>query len=761
MRQMKKRISLESKKRSKNILKKLYVLCAFFVLSTVLYIVSSYAINEVKGAIESQYIEDGGNLVRAYSNAFQNIIAQANLSLDMYATNEVFSTGSTARIAAWLSSHISLHPQNLLDVFFCDREGMAFLDNGKKIDISDTPYYKEMMSGSYIYYLGTAVSSQLTGKMFIQVCRAIFSENDELRGFVGGTIELNQIKRLLSDARAANSPTPFILDENGVFISHVDSRYLMRTFKPGVEEFSKYTSEAVAKNNIPFFRTISVSGQPVHVFTQKINGTPCWTAGVTISDFDIYKTYNKLEKGKNIVFISLIVLILVLYFVFEISIFYIQKHRNATQKIDPLTGLFTRVYFEKQAADMMNDSEDGKFMLVESDFVGFKFINRNYGEQIGNKILVAFSQALKDVCTIYGGIAAHGFADHFYYFNQIHSLSKALSYMRSSIERIAGIAAHFEIPFTPKYGISFVTPKKSDNMNTGHKSIEQLIGETSLAKKKIKNNIETHYAIFTARMARQIQFEQKIEQNQERALASGEFFVMYQPKINLITDKIIGAEALVRWQSSEMGYLGPDKFIPLFESNGFIKKLDFAVYEMVFKFIKRLLDANEHCVPISINMSRSHVSAASFIKEFMERFEKYKIPPKYVEIELLERSVAGEKPILQEITNELHKRGFSVAMDDFGSGESSLNMLNSIPIDTLKFDQAFLRHNSDEIKSQTFITSLMRMAQNMKKKTVFEGVETEEQRDFLKSINCDCVQGYFYSKPLTEDNFIQFIKDHS
>ena len=758
---MKKRISLEYRARRKNILKKLYVVLAFFVLSALLYITSSYAINEVKDAIETQYIEDGGNLAHAYSHAFQSIIAQANLSLDMYATNDIFSTGSRDRIASWLSSHRSLHPRNFLDVFFCDVEGVGVFDDGKRFDLSDTSFYKAMMRGSYIYYLGSATRSPITGKMFIQVCRAIFSENDEFRGFVGGTIELHQIKKLLADTRAANSPAPFILDEDGIFISHIDSRYLMRTFKPGVEEFSKYTSEMVAKNDIPFFKTISVNGVPVHVFTQKIKGTPHWTAGVTISDFDIYKTYNRLERGKNIVFLAMIVLVLVLYAGFEISLFYIQKHRDLTQKIDPLTGLFTRPYFEKQVAAMMkSDERNGKFIFIESDFVGFKFINRNYGEQVGNKVLMAFTQSVKDALKMYGGIASHGFADHFYYFNQINSISKALSYMRSTIDKMAVVAAHFEIPFTPKYGVSFVTPKKADNINTGYKSLERLVGETSLAKKTIKNNTETNYAVFSLRMARQIQLEQEIERNQERALAHGEFFVMYQPKIDLITDKIIGAEALVRWQSSALGYLGPDKFIPLFESNGFIKKLDFEVYEMVFKFIKKQLDANEPCIPISINMSRSHVSAAAFINEFMERFEKYNIPPAYVEIELLERSVANEKPILQEITNELHKRGFSVAMDDFGSGESSLNMLNSIPIDTLKFDQAFLRNNDNDVKSQTFITSLIRMAQNMKKKTVFEGVETEEQRDFLKSIDCDCVQGYFYSKPLTEENFVQFIKEH-
>ena len=282
-----------------------------------------------------------------------------------------------------------------------------------------------------------------------------------------------------------------------------------------------------------------------------------------------------------------------------------------------------------------------------------------------------------------------------------------------------------------------------------------------MAKQSIKYNNDQAYAVFNTNMAKRILQEQRIEQIMEKALARGEFFVVYQPKINLMTDKVIGAEALVRWNSPELGFLTPDKFIPLFENNGFIKKLDFAVYEMVFKFLRSQLDKKMPVVPISINMSRSHVNTQTFMKEFLKRIEKYDIPKNLIEIEILERSVANEKPILQEITKELHKHGFTVAMDDFGNGESSLTMLNSVPIDVLKFDQNFLKNNADSEKTEQFITSLMKMAQQLQKKTVFEGVETEEQRDFLKSINCDSVQGYFYSKPLMEEDFLKFLKEHS
>ena len=240
---------------------------------------------------------------------------------------------------------------------------------------------------------------------------------------------------------------------------------------------------------------------------------------------------------------------------------------------------------------------------------------------------------------------------------------------------------------------------------------------------------------------------------------------MYQPKISLIDDKIVGAEALVRWNSPKLGLMTPDKFIPLFERNGFITKLDYYVYEEVFKFVKTRLMKGESIVPISVNMSRNHNKPEKFIHDFMEIFTKYSIPPSLIQIEILERSVMDNNT-LQDITEKLHKEGFSVAMDDFGSGESSLNMLTKIPVDVLKFDREFLNASTNsegriDRKSQKFIQVLVNLSKNLEKQTIFEGVETQAQRDFLRSIDCDQAQGFFYSKPLSEQDFMQFIKLHS
>ena len=319
----------------------------------------------------------------------------------------------------------------------------------------------------------------------------------------------------------------------------------------------------------------------------------------------------------------------------------------------------------------------------------------------------------------------------------------------------------YAIPFTAKFGISFLMPDNKERTET----IQDLIGQAAFAKTSIQGSPLTQYSIYNSKLLSRIKRERFIESHMEEALKNNEFYVMYQPKISLSTEKIVGAEALVRWRNPKLGQMLPDSFIPLFEKNGFITKLDFYVYEQVFKFLEGQIAKGNPIVPVSVNMSRAHSKADKFMHDFLEVFKRYSIPPELIQIEILERSVMNDLT-LKEITDKLHKEGFSVAMDVFGSGQSSLNMLTKIPIDVLKFDREFLSSSTKENgqmdeSSAEFIEILIEMSKVLNKSTVFEGVETATQRDFLRSIKCDVAQGYFYSKPLSEQDFVEFIKTHN
>jgi diguanylate cyclase (GGDEF)-like protein len=530
----------------------------------------------------------------------------------------------------------------------------------------------------------------------------------------------------------------------------------MNIFIPKDDEYKELSSLKLAQQRHGIYKAKSADKKDVYVFLDPIDQTD-WTIGVSVPEEEIFKLYKKL-KGIQLTIIFVLIIEILVFII--LGVIYITIISGS---YDPITNLYNQEKFEKKARKMLKQFEGSRFILIDADLRGFKFINQTYGEEAANQILIKFANLLKGETLKFDGLCAKGYADHFYVFAKIENASIAMEKASKSIEKIAKELKSKDIHVVAKYGITFLNSDRKIQSRT--KTIRTLIGEASFAKSLIKENVTKAFEIYSPKIEEKINYEHKIERQMEDAVKNDEFFVMYQPKIELSTDKIIGAEALVRWNSSdpELGFLSPAKFISLFEKNGFIEELDFIVYEKVFKFLRNQIDIGNNVVPISVNMSRNHTKEDkinNFISRFVSTFNKYNLSPDLVEVEILEQSVADDKIILQKVIDALHNNGFSIAMDDFGKGESSLNMLSSVPIDVVKFDQNFLRNNSSLEESSDFITSLVDLGKKLNKKTVFEGVETKEQRDFLRSINCDVVQGYFYSKPLSENDFIQFVKDH-
>lgn len=432
-------------------------------------------------------------------------------------------------------------------------------------------------------------------------------------------------------------------------------------------------------------------------------------------------------------------------------------------RFDPMVPIFSYSYFEKKVTRRLNRDRSSRFLMITCDIRGFKFINQTCGFDYGDEFIYKFAKTIKYYTKKKGGICSHSYADNFFAFFRIDSISEALDDFTDAIKLIDDNVKNSDINVFFKYGLCIIEPVSKEYLK--ERNAKDFIGKARFAKTLIKSKVNKAFEIYSPKIEEKIKGEQLIEQELNTAVENDEFFVVYQPKINLTNEKIVGAEALVRWNSSNpmLGLLSPGKFIPVFEKNGFIEELDFIVYEKTFKFIKEQLEIGNPIVPISINLSRVHISSKKF-KEFFERFmnlfNRFNIPSNLVEIEILEQSATEDSEFLTRVIDAFHSNGFSVAMDDFGSGESSLNMLSSIPIDVVKFDQNFLRRQNINDGSENVIATLVNLGKVLKKHTVFEGVETEEQKEFLKSIDCDVVQGFYYSRPLDEDKLVEFIKRH-
>lgn len=244
----------------------------------------------------------------------------------------------------------------------------------------------------------------------------------------------------------------------------------------------------------------------------------------------------------------------------------------------------------------------------------------------------------------------------------------------------------------------------------------------------------------------------------EQAFEKGHFCIFFQPQYNHTNGRIIGAEALVRWIHPQYGMQLPSEFIPLFESEGYITRLDIYVFEELCKFQRKCLDHQIDTVPISFNVSRYDLYFESFIENMEKIRNKYRVPVKYLRVEITESAAVGGNDYLAKIVDRFHSFGYIVEMDDFGSGYSSLGVLKDVEVDIIKLDMMFLRGKIGG-RGGIVISSIVRMANWLKTPVIVEGVETLVQADYMKSIGCEYIQGYLYSKPVPESEFIELLND--
>ena len=363
----------------------------------------------------------------------------------------------------------------------------------------------------------------------------------------GVLYNLEKIRNMVKENDVEDKVEILGLQNNKVSMAEIKSAYR--------EQAKKYHPDVNIQNT---------RNEDIELTITPVPGTN-WIVGLSIPTSQIQELPNTINKSSRILF--LIILVSILFFIsaeiYISNLFF--KHQRVTTPIDPLTKLWTREKFEREAKRIMKFHPNSKFMLIESDIRGFKFINQNYGELVADKIIIQFSRVLNKHIQSVNGIMGRGFADHFYSFVKISSVQQAMRVFQKNVDEVNAKIKNLDVPFIPKFGISFVLPD-GKNKNV---TIQALIGQASFAKSTIKDNMIKQYSIYNSRLLNKTNKEQYIENNMEQALENEEFFVMYQPKIDLATDKIVGAEALVRWIHPKKGLVNPTKFIPLFEKTGF------------------------------------------------------------------------------------------------------------------------------------------------------------------------------------------------
>ena len=256
-----------------------------------------------------------------------------------------------------------------------------------------------------------------------------------------------------------------------------------------------------------------------------------------------------------------------------------------------------------------------------------------------------------------------------------------------------------------------------------------------------------------------IRREVEITSSIPRALSQKEFQVYFQPKIDTDTLSLIGAEALVRWQKADGAFVYPDEFIPLIERSGQIVEVDYYVYRQVFSFLADRLKEGKRVVPVSVNVSRVHLNRMHILEYVKELLEEFQVPCSLVEFELTESIYLEDTERALELIKGLHKMGFKISMDDFGSGYSSLNLLSKLPIDIIKLDRVFLKEGEMQENDRIIISCVVDMAKRLKITSLCEGVETQEQCNYLKEVGCQMQQGFYFSRPIPQEVFEKLLEE--
>ena len=416
---------------------------------------------------------------------------------------------------------------------------------------------------------------------------------------------------------------------------------------------------------------------------------------------------------------------------------------------DEVTGLLNSRGLTKQAQPLLQQSSPGEYALLYFDVLRFKAINDMFGMGEGDKLLRHIAHILQ-LMQQQGELVCRWGADRFIML--AHRKGEELQLLVDSIlENLNGYGLSLEI--VCNMGIYVTTAEQI--------SLASMIDRAVLAQSRIKGSYTQKYNYYTEELRQNLLDEQEIVGMMATELEQGHFVAYYQPQYDHSNGLLVGAEALVRWQHPDKGLISPGIFIPIFEKNGFITRLDMFIFETTCRFIRQCLDKGLRVVPISTNFSRYDIYQPDFVEQLESLRQKYDVPVQYLRVEITETAIIGTGEKANEIISKLHQCGYITEMDDFGSGYSSLNVLRNIDLDVIKLDMLFFSKNEKSNKGGTIISSVVLMAKWLSLPVIAEGVETVEQADFLRSIGCNYIQGYLYSKPVPEHEFEQLLRQVS
>lgn len=654
-----------------------------------------------------------------------------------------------------------------IDAFIiADENGDVITSKNISKNISAREYYKRAMNGEV--YISKAIYSEPDGKMVNAIAVPIYGDYRRIVGMVAGICDARSYNNLIdmSFGGKENDSNGYVLNSDGEVIMSGENTlgdnvpmgdlFFSSDILAGVEESVR---NAVKDN----FAKVGGSG----IVKSVCNGEKYVAYYSGMSGFDdlhyllIFKEnvvaaeqnhYTMINILMYAFFVLILIIVITAYIVIvRVSFRRLTKANEEVSRIaytDSITGYGTWDKFVLDAKSLLRH-EYRRYALVSFDIDKFKAINDMYGHDEGNRVLKLIADTVNR--NLQDGETFSRINSDNYYILMIYSSDS------DTARRIGSLiqAIEYEITeFVPvlSFGIYRITDKSV--------SIRRMGDLADIAKRTVKYGDDSAYTFYSESMLEKMREEKRIENEMQTALDMHEFSVFYQPKVSLDGKvNLTGAEALVRW-IKDGTVISPGKFIPLFEKNRFIVKLDYYIMDQVCQKIKQWESYYPHLL-ISVNMSRAHLRDPQFVEKLNDICLSHGVSTSSIEIEITESAAYDSLDVLTAVFKQLKDYGFHISIDDFGSGYSSLNMLKDLPADVLKIDRAFLAESNSNKRANDILGYVIRMAGSLGMHTICEGIETDEQAKLLGGLGCEMAQGFYFAKPMPSDSFEEILRGNS
>lgn len=626
---------------------------------------------------------------------------------------------------------------------FVGLDGEVVATDETNFNISDRSYFLNALTGK------SSVSDRITDKVngeFINVYSTPVNYNGEVIGVIIATSDAENFSELLSVSTFYGEGYSYVVDKNGELIAYANRE------TPILAEnlFDELVSEGADQKEVDYLKQ-SILENKNDFIEYVVNGerhVAAFTA-VGVNDWYVFTVVPKeviSQNADNIILRNFVIVALATIIIGGLAIFVVVQNYKNNLKLkkvafyDPLTGCYNLAYFKQLALDVVKKNKSDLYM-VRIDIDNFKMINEMYGFEEGDFILKKMERLITEILSgddLHCRLGGDDFLALLKYPSDADVIEKGTVFRKAFSQFLEENGKRYTLNFTT--GIYHIPANEKD--------IDKIVDRATMAhnySKQLPN--ERKFSFYQEGMREKAIRAKNIENIMSAALKNGEFRVFLQPKYNIDSGKMEGAEALVRWFRDGKMML-PSEFIPVFEKNGFIVNVDLFVLDEVCRLQRKWLDEGINPLPISVNQSKPLIYGNDYVQKLKSTVEKYNIPPRLIELELLETIIHDDIVRLTDTIKQLRDYGFLICIDDFGNGYSSLNLLKDIYADVLKVDRGFLTDAETNARAGQVLKSIILLSKDLDMSLVVEGVETDKQLDLLKLLECHVVQGFLFDRPM-------------